>query len=121
MGNRVGKLNSTIMTITGQWTLYYDWNSTGNYSSTSMTVNANATWSNGQGFTGQWAQVAGLFTFQFANEKTTYAGNWADKSITGINTTFAGLNGSFYMLQTGVPKTLLLEEKVAGHKDASGK
>lgn len=121
MGDRVGKLNSIIMTITGQWTLYYDWNSTGNYSSTSMTVNSNGTWSNGQGYSGQWVQVAGLFTFNFDNGKTTYSGNWADRSITGICTTFTGFNGSFYMLQAGVPKVFLQEEKVEGHKDTSGK
>jgi hypothetical protein len=108
------------MTITGKWTLYYDWNSTGNYSSTSMTVNAGGTWSNGQGSSGAWAQVAGLFTFNFNNLKTTYSGNWADRSITGICTTFAGFNGSFYMLQAGVSTKSLSEEKVAGHKNASG-
>ena len=108
------------MSITGKWTLYYDWGSTGNYSSTSFTVNANGTWSDGQGATGQWVQGAGLFVFNFSKVKTIYAGNWADKSITGINTTFSGLNGSFYMLQAGAPTGSNVEAKAEGHKSASG-
>lgn len=108
------------MVITGNWTLYYDWNSSGNYSSTSMVVNANGTWTNGQSSSGQWVQVAGLFVFLFNNLKTTYSGNWADRSITGICTTFGGLNGCFYMLQSGVPTTVHLESKVEGHKSAGG-
>ena len=66
-----------------------------------MTIVPNHTWSNAEGFHGTWVQVAGIFTFQFNNLKTTYSGNLADKSVTGINTTFGGLNGSFYMLEEG--------------------
>jgi hypothetical protein len=81
--------------------LFYDWNSTGHYASTSMTIAANGTWSNGQGYSGVWVQGGGVLTFLFNNSKTTYAGNWTDKSVTGINTTFGGLNGSFYLLEEG--------------------
>ena len=91
------------MAITGNWTLFYDWGSDGSYSKTSMTVNAGGTWTNGEGFSGLWVQVAGMFMFTFNNLETTYAGNWASKSITGISTTFSGTTGSFYMLQAGVP------------------
>ncbi len=89
------------MPVPGNWTLYYDWNSTGAYGSTPMAIAANNTWSNGQGYHGTRVQVAGILTFQFNNSKTTYSGNLADKSATGINTTFGGLNGSFYMLEEG--------------------
>jgi hypothetical protein len=110
------------MAVPGNWTMYYDWNSTGTYGSTSMTLAANNTFTDGQGHNGTWVQVAGVLTFQFNNLKTTYSGNLADKSVTGINTTFAGLNGSFYMLEAGaVPapqKSIELAHTVA---DASGK
>jgi hypothetical protein len=109
------------MAVPGSWTLYYDWNSTGSYASTSMTINANGTWSNGQGYNGPWVQVAGILTFQFNNSKTTYSGNIADKSVTGINTTFGGLNGSFYMLESGAVATTHALERAHKVADASGK
>lgn len=108
------------MAITGNWTLFYDWGSDGTYSKTAITINAGGTYTTGEGGTGKWVQIAGMFLFTFDNSETTYAGNWASKSITGISTTFSGLNGSFYMLQAGVP-TAFLAERVAGKKDASGK
>src|SRR5688572_12403682 len=108
------------MAVTGNWTLFYDWNCDGSYSSTRMTVNAGGTWTNGEGHSGLWVQVAGVFMFHFNNSETTYAGNLASKSITGISTTFAGLTGCFYMLQSGVP-TAFTEERVAGKLDSLGK
>jgi hypothetical protein len=110
-----------IMAVPGSWTLHYDWNSTGNYASTPMTIAANNTWTNGQGYSGTWVQVAGILTFQFNNSKTTYSGNLADKSVTGINTTFGGLNGSFYMLEAGAG--VAAAATGAAHKvaDSSGK
>ena len=85
-----------------------------------MTVNAGGTWTNGEGASGLWVQSAGMFMFTFNNSETTYAGNLASKSITGISTTFTGLNGCFYMLQKGVP-TAFNEERVGAKNDASGK
>ena len=67
-----------------------------------------------------WVQIAGMFMFTFNNSDTTYAGNLASKSITGISTTFSGLNGCFYMLQAGVPTTFV-EERAKGKVDSKGK
>ena len=108
------------MAITGNWTLFYDWNCDGSYSKTSMKVNAGGTWTNGEGYSGLWVQSAGMFMFTFNNLETTYAGNLASKSVTGISTTFTGTNGCFYMLQAGVP-TAFSDERVGGKVDASGK
>jgi hypothetical protein len=58
--------------------------------------------------------------FTFNNGETTYAGNLASKSITGISTTFTGLKGCFYMLQAGVPTTFAAE-RVADKLNAQGK
>ena len=68
------------MSVPGSWTLFYDWNSTGTYGSTSMTIASNNTWTNGQGYSGTWVQVAGILTFQFNNSKVTYSGNFAPTS-----------------------------------------
>jgi hypothetical protein len=108
------------MAVTGNWTLFYDWDCDGTYSKTTMSVNPDGTFSLGEGSKGLWVQVAGMFMFTFNNTETNYAGNLASKSITGISTTFSGLNGCFYMLQAGVP-TSFLEERAANKKDARGK
>ncbi len=108
------------MPVPGNWTLFYDWNCSGNYGSTSMTINANGTWTNGQGYSGVWVQAAGMLMFKFNGINTTYAGNLASKSVTGIQSTFSGLNGCFYMLEAGAP-TAFAEAHVKGHSDSSGK
>ncbi|MGH3988736.1 MAG: hypothetical protein ACRDTZ_15705 [Pseudonocardiaceae bacterium] len=108
------------MAFPGSWTLFYDWDCDGSYSSTSMSVDTNGTFTIGEGASGLWVQGAGMTIFTFNDLETTYAGNLASKSVTGISTTFSGLNGCFYMLQAGVP-TAFVEERVAGKLDASGK
>lgn len=94
------------MSLPGNWTLYFDWNSTGTYGNTPMTIAANNTWTNGEGYKGTWSLVSGVLMFQFEerdfpSSQTTYAGIYADKSVTGSNSTFDGLSGSFYMLEAG--------------------
>jgi C1A family cysteine protease len=103
-----------------KWTLFYDWGCDGTYGKTTMTVNADGTWSNGEGYKGLWIQEAGMFMFTFNNSDVTYAGNLGSKSITGISTTFSGSNGCFYMLQEGVP-TSFAEERATGMADSKGK
>lgn len=116
---RVSEIKFTFIAITGNWTLFYNWDCDGSYSKTSMTANAGGNWTNREGHSGPWVQIAGMFMFTFNNSETTYAGNWASKSITGISTTFSGLKGCFYMLQKGVP-TSFSAERVSDKKDASG-
>jgi hypothetical protein len=107
------------MAVPGDWTLFYDWDCDGSYSSTTMKVKPDGTWTSGGGHSGLWVQIAGMFMFTFNNSETTYAGNLASKSITGISTTFSGLKGCFYMLQAGVP-TSFEEMRVKDKKDAQG-
>ena len=110
------------MSVPGSWTLFFDWSSTGKYNSTPMTFNANNTFSTGEESSGTWVQVAGMLTFQFNGFKTTYSGNLADKSVTGIQTTFDGLNGSFYLLEEGAGVTpAQVTERAHQVADASGK
>lgn len=96
--------------VPGTWTVAYDWECDGSFSSTRMTVNPNRTWVSDEGYTGKWIREAGIFIFNFDVSRTTYSGNIASKSITGINTTFRGLKGCFYMLQDGVPNPLATEQ-----------
>jgi hypothetical protein len=96
--------------VTGNWTLYYDWDCDGSYNSVSIIVNAGGTFTTGSGYSGLWVQEAGMLLLTINNSETTYAGNLASRSITGISTTFAGLNGCFYMLQAGVPTAFAIDE-----------
>lgn len=91
-----------IQAIPGNWTLAFDWSCDGSYSTTPMVFNADGTWSNST-YTGLWVSVAGMLTLTFNNSETTYSGVVASRSVTGIQTTFAGLSGCFYMLQAGAP------------------
>ena len=108
------------MPVPGNWTLFYDWGCGGAYDSTSMTINADGTFTDGQGDSGVWIQAAGMLTFKFNNFTTTYSGNLADLSVTGIQSTFEGLNGCFYLLEAGVP-ALHKEVKTKHKAAASGK
>jgi hypothetical protein len=107
----------------GNWTLLYDWGCDGSYGSTKMIVRDNRSWAIDEGYNGAWIREAGMFMFTFAGSKTTYAGNIASKSITGINTTFQGLKGCFYMLQEGVPGSSIPKRGVgrAETRDAQGR
>ena len=109
------------MTFPGKWTLYYDWRCDGNYNSTPITVAADSTWTNSEGYKGHWVQAAGMITFQFTGYHTTYSGNLASKSVTGIMSNFGGTNGCFYMLQAGAPHIAATAEHVRGKPDAAGK
>ncbi|MEV0328200.1 hypothetical protein AB0H63_17385 [Micromonospora echinospora] len=90
-----------VQAIPGNWTLAFDWYCDGSYSTTPIVFNANGTWSDGSGYSGPWVSVAGMLTFTFNNSETTYSGVVASRSVTGIQTTFTGLSGCFYMLQGG--------------------
>ena len=108
------------MAVTGNWTLFYDWGCDGSYSTTTMDVNNDGTFTNGESYSGRWVQEAGMFSFQFNGLDVTYSGNLASESITGISTTFGGLNGCFYMLQSGVPISFATN-RIKEKADTSGK
>ncbi|WP_420208948.1 hypothetical protein [Candidatus Electronema sp. JC] len=107
------------MAVTGKWTLFYDWHCDGSYSSVTMDIKADGTWSDGH-YNGLWVQVTGMFMFTFNNSETTYSGNLASKSITGIMTTFSGLQGCFYMLREGVPVSFAVRQ-ISEKADSAGK
>jgi hypothetical protein len=98
--------------VPGSWTLAFDWDCNGTYRTTPVNLHANGTFDTGGSNVGNWVQQAGMLTFQFDNSlHTTYSGNLASKSITGIQSTFDGLNGCFYMLQSGAPTASLNQAK----------
>jgi hypothetical protein len=108
------------MPIPGEWFLSFDWGCDGAYGYTTMTINADGTWTNGEGYTGQWVAVAGQLMFEFDNSRTTYAGNLAGTSATGIQTTFGGLDGCFLLVQEGPTAAFSESRRAEGKADSAG-
>jgi hypothetical protein len=104
--------------VPGTWSLAFSWGCSGSYSTIPVVLNANGTWS-GAGFTGLWTSLEGQFVLTFDNSETTYSGAITGRSVTGINTTFAGLSGCFYMLQAGALTASTVGSD--GHNAAGGK
>jgi hypothetical protein len=108
------------MALPGTWMMYFDWTCDGGYGSTPMTVNANGTWTSGEGYSGVWVQAAGMVIFDFSTG-TIYTGNVASQSITGIQRAADGAVGCFYMLQAGAPTAADETRRAKGKADVSGK
>lgn len=111
------------MAVPGLWTIFYDWACDGSYSYTSLTIKEDGTFTTGEGSGGEWSQVAGMLMLIFAPSGTTYAGNLASKSVTGIQRMgYTAAPGCFYMLQKGVPTppTELAGERVTTKPDVAG-
>ncbi|HKT04121.1 MAG TPA: hypothetical protein VJT31_31750, partial [Rugosimonospora sp.] len=76
----------------------------GSYSSTTITFAAGGTFTTGDGGAGTWVTVEGMLTFTFnAPSRTTYSSVMMGSTATGINTTFAGLNGCHNIRLGNVP------------------
>lgn len=108
------------MSVVGTWTLHYDWGCTGNYSQVSMTFNNNGTFTLAP-YSGKWVQTEGKIIWKFDQApNTVYGGDLVDAAMLGISSTFAGLNGCWYALRTGVKTAPFAESKpehdVAGNK-----
>jgi len=87
----------------GTGTLFFDWGCDGSYSSTSITFNADGTFTSGGSLSGIWVNIAGFLTFTFnAPSETTYSSVVASRASAGVNTTFAGLNGCHHIVGSGV-------------------
>lgn len=113
--------SATAQAVAGSWTLSFDWGCDGSYSTTSFTAAANGTWSSGGGYTGLWVSVAGMLTYTFDDSETTYSGVMAAKSVTGIQTTFTGTNGCFYLLQSGTPAPAAAADSRTEQADEAGR
>lgn len=107
--------------VAGSWTLGYDWGCDGSYTTASFTANADGTWRTDRGYTGLWVTVAGMLTFTFDDSETTYSGTLAGRSVTGMQTTFTGVDGCFYMLKTTAATPATAANPAAGQLDEAGR
>jgi len=85
------------MALPGTWTLFYNWGCSGSYSQTTITFNANGTFTT-QGYTGRWAQVAGNVQWRYdQSPNSVYSGNLTGGAAVGMmfNTNLS--TGCFYI------------------------
>ncbi|MGB8698007.1 MAG: glycoside hydrolase family 43 C-terminal domain-containing protein [Thermosynechococcaceae cyanobacterium] len=81
-----------IANINGAWTLRYNFACTGATTPTTITFNANGTFTNGTS-TGKWAFSGDTIRFTFDSNGTAYTGVEYNASMKGRS---AAANGSFY-------------------------
>jgi hypothetical protein len=89
------------MSVPGTWNSYYDWTCSGNYAHDTVTFNANGTFTDSEGGSGNWSSHDGQMLLQYNNSlHTAYEGTIVDNAIVGISSTFAGLSGCWYAIKT---------------------
>jgi hypothetical protein len=104
------------MSISGIWVLHFSWGCTNNYSPVNITFNPNGTFT-GPG-TGQWRQRDGTVMLSFDTGPAKYGGTVNGNVGSGASSTFAGLNGCWYLVKQGT-SGLQIEPAAQSH-DPSG-
>jgi hypothetical protein len=88
------------MSVAGQWTLHYSWGATNNYAQSVVSFNGNGTF--GGTLNGKWWQQDGTLLLSFDTGPAKYGGTVDGSVGSGAMSTFAGLNGSWYLTREGV-------------------
>jgi hypothetical protein len=85
--------------ISGNWTLHFSWGATGTYAQVGLVFNSNGTFT-GAG-SGKWVQQDGTLLLSFDTGPAKYAGQLDSNVGTGMMSTFAGLDGAWYLTKQG--------------------
>ncbi len=85
--------------ISGNWVLHFSWGCSSNYSPLNLTFNTNGTFSGG--LTGKWVQQDGTLLLSFDSGPARYGGTVDGNVGSGASSTFAGLNGCWYLTKQG--------------------
>jgi hypothetical protein len=113
-----------LMSIVGTWKLFYSWGCSGTYAETTVAFANNGTFKTGDGFSGQWASLAG--DVQWVYEPTpsaVYSGNVIGGAMNGMMTNFKlGEHGCWYATMATIPAGFATEKKVehAEQRDSGG-
>ena len=100
------------MSVSGEWTLHFDWGCSGTYGQVPMTFNNDGTF-NLAPYTGVWTENEGKIIWRFDTAlNTVYGGDVVDAAMVGISSTFTGLTGCWYALQ-GSSTTMAFAERAA--------
>lgn len=86
--------------ISGNWVLHYSWGPTQAYSHVGISFNGNGTFTGGA--VGKWQQQDGTLLLSFDRGPAKYAGTVDGNIGSGAMSTFAGLDGCWYLTKQGV-------------------
>jgi class 3 adenylate cyclase len=87
------------MSVSGNWILHFSWGCTNSYSQSNVTFNANRTF--GGTLPGKWVQQDGTLLLSFDTGPAKYGGTVDGNVGSGAMSTFAGLNGCWYLTKEG--------------------
>jgi hypothetical protein len=88
-----------VIKIAGPWILHYSWGATGNYAQVTLNFNSDGTFT-GAG-NGKWVQQDGTLLLSFDTGPAKYAGTVDGNIGTGAMSTYAGLDGVWYLSRQG--------------------
>jgi len=89
-----------VPAISGSWLLHFSWGSTLFYGQAGVTFNGDGTF--GGAYTGQWRMRDGGLLLSFDSGPAKYFGTVDGNVATGEMSTFAGLDGSWYLTRRGI-------------------
>jgi hypothetical protein len=105
--------------VSGNWTLHYSWGPTYTYGQVSLVLNPNNTITGA--LTGKWQQQDGTLLLAFDTGPAKYAGTVDGNIGSGAMSTFAGLDGCWYLSKQGtVGLTLPVTALAPGMVDPAG-
>ena len=93
-------INVSLPAISGEWILHYSWGSTTNYGQSSVIFNSDGTF--GGTIPGQWRLRDGTLLLSFNTGPAKYVGTIDSNVGNGEMSTFAGLDGSWYLTRKGI-------------------
>jgi hypothetical protein len=104
------------MSVSGNWLLHYSWGCSNNYSPDNITFNSNGTF--GGTLPGKWVQQDGTLLLSFDTGPAKYGGTVDGNVGSGAMSTFAGLNGCWYLTKQGTVGVVAKAEAEAVHKQS---
>jgi Zn-dependent metalloprotease len=93
-------INVAVPGLSGDWILHYSWGSTTTYGQASITFNADHTFSGTN--VGQWRLRDGTLLLSYNTGPAKYAGTLDSNVANGEMSTFAGLDGAWYLTRKGI-------------------
>jgi len=102
------------MSVNGPWILHFSWGCTSSYSQLPITFNPNGTF--GGNLPGKWVQQDGTLLLSFDSGPAKYGGTVDGNVGSGASSTFAGLNGCWYLTRQG---TVGIREETAEMTEAN--
>jgi hypothetical protein len=106
--------------ISGNWVLHFSWGATSNYAQVPLSFNGNGTFAGS--LTGKWHQQDGTVLLGFDTGPAKYCGTVDGSVGSGAMTTFASVDGAWYLTKAGTVgiREGILSVAEPGALDAAG-